>query len=61
VEQTPGCQIHRSHDSPLLEHGQEHQSVRPQALWDDQVSLLHHINDWGSLNGHDAVHCGWKL
>ena len=32
VEQTAECQVHRSHDPPLLEHGPEHQSVGPQAL-----------------------------
>lgn len=38
VEQAPERQVHGSHGAPLLEHGTEHQSVRPQAVWDDQVS-----------------------
>lgn len=32
VEQTAERQIHCSHDPPLMEHGQEHQSVGPQAF-----------------------------
>lgn len=59
VEQTPECQIHRSHDSPLLEYGQKHQSVRPQALWDDQVSLRHHI--YHLISHSDAVCRDWNF
>lgn len=40
MEQTAECQIHCAHDPPLLEHGQKHQSVWPQALRDDQVRLF---------------------
>lgn len=38
VEQAPERQVHGSHGAPLLEHGAQHQSVRPQAVRDDQVS-----------------------
>lgn len=37
VEQTPKRQVHGSHGSPLLEYGPQHQSVRLQAVRDDQV------------------------
>lgn len=53
VEQTSVCQIHCSHDSSFLEHGQEHQSVRPQTLWDDQVSLFHRVYGCGFFWGLD--------
>lgn len=42
VEQAAERQVHRPHDPPLLEHGQEHQGVRPPALRDDQVRTLFH-------------------
>lgn len=38
MEQAPECQVHGPHGAPLLEHGTQHQSVRPQAVRDDQVS-----------------------
>lgn len=37
MEQVAERQVHCSNDPPFLEHGTEHQSVRPQALRDDQV------------------------
>lgn len=38
VEQAPERQVHGSYGAPFLEYGTQHQSVRPQAVRDDQVS-----------------------
>lgn len=38
MEQAPERQVHGSYGAPFLEYGTQHQSVRPQAVRDDQVS-----------------------